>query len=405
MVAGEDFLLKWNDHHALFFAGAEELVTAEEYTDVTLAAGTRFFAAHRLVLSICSPYFRLLFKRLGGEKTVIFLKDVEPKHLELLLEYMYKGEIKVEETELVNVLNTAQSLEIRGLTDSGQKSDTQAKSKSSSSSTGVGKRPAAASSPASNIASSNHHHHLESQSNAAAAPPPRKRTKAVSSTPTVVPSVPGLHVTPSSSSSLQQSLVKVKAEEVDLHDVDDDTDNAAANDVIQMGSTDNNWNVVGSGGGIGPGGSRGGAGITDPASGGSGSGSEAALLAVGAGGGVGGSDYDEDYGGGDASGAGTVATGYEEMGYEGDDYYSEEGMMQIGEGDDREKEKTCVLCRKEFSTPYNLRVHVRTVHENLKLHRCTNCSRTFSQSSSLYRHIRTAHSASSLGYEAPVGDV
>ena len=89
-------MLKWNDHHALFFAGAEELVSAEEYTDVTLAAGTRFFAAHRLVLSICSPYFRQLFKRLGGEKTVIFLKDVEPKHLELLLEYMYKGEIKVE---------------------------------------------------------------------------------------------------------------------------------------------------------------------------------------------------------------------------------------------------------------------------------------------------------------------
>ena len=101
MGVGEDFLLKWNDHHSLFFAGAEELVSAEEYTDVTLAAGTRFFAAHRFVLSICSPYFRQLFKRLGGaqrqqQQTVIFLKDVEPKHLELLLEYMYKGEIKVE---------------------------------------------------------------------------------------------------------------------------------------------------------------------------------------------------------------------------------------------------------------------------------------------------------------------
>ena len=103
MVAGEDFLLKWNDHHALFFAGAEELVSAEEYTDVTLAAGARFFAAHRLVLSICSPYFRQLFKRLGGEKTVIFLKDVEPKHLELLLEYMYKGEIKVEVGTVIEV--------------------------------------------------------------------------------------------------------------------------------------------------------------------------------------------------------------------------------------------------------------------------------------------------------------
>ena len=55
---GEDFLLKWNDHHALFFRGAEELLSAEEYTDVTLAAGNRFFSAHRLVLSICSPFFQ-----------------------------------------------------------------------------------------------------------------------------------------------------------------------------------------------------------------------------------------------------------------------------------------------------------------------------------------------------------
>ena len=97
MGASEDFLLKWNDHHSLFFAGAEELCESEEYTDVTLAAGQKFFSAHKLVLSICSPYFRSLFKRLGSNvKSVIFLKDVDPKHLELLLEYMYKGEIKVQ---------------------------------------------------------------------------------------------------------------------------------------------------------------------------------------------------------------------------------------------------------------------------------------------------------------------
>ena len=92
----EDFLLKWNDHHNLFFVGAEELCEGEEYTDVTLAAGTKFFSAHKLVLGICSPYFRRLFKRLGREKVVIFLKDVDQRHLDLLLQYMYKGEIKVQ---------------------------------------------------------------------------------------------------------------------------------------------------------------------------------------------------------------------------------------------------------------------------------------------------------------------
>lgn len=116
---GEDFLLKWNDHHSLFFKGAEELCASEEYTDVTLSAGTKFFSAHKMVLSICSTYFRQLFRHLGPSvsKSVVHLKDVEPRHLELLLHYMYKGEIRVQEEELVPVLNTAQGLEIKGLSE------------------------------------------------------------------------------------------------------------------------------------------------------------------------------------------------------------------------------------------------------------------------------------------------
>lgn len=122
-MSGEDLLLKWNDHHSLFFSGAEELCQSEEYTDVTLSAGSKLFPAHRLVLSVCSPYFRQLFRRLGSNKSVIYLKDVEPRHLELLLDYMYRGEIRVEEQELATVLNTAQGLEIRGLTESGKPRD------------------------------------------------------------------------------------------------------------------------------------------------------------------------------------------------------------------------------------------------------------------------------------------
>ena len=116
----EDFLLKWNDHHTLFFAGAEKLYQDEEFTDVTLAAGSKFFKAHKLVLSICSPYFQSLFRRLGPEKHVIFLKDISSLHLELLLQYMYNGEIKVQEDELVTILSVAQSLEIKGLTDNSE---------------------------------------------------------------------------------------------------------------------------------------------------------------------------------------------------------------------------------------------------------------------------------------------
>jgi len=124
-MAGEEFSLKWNDHSKVFFAGAEKLAEEQEYTDVTLAAGDKLIPAHKMVLSICSPFFQRLFRQLGSDKsTVIYLKDILPRHLDLLIQYMYKGEIKVEENELVTILNTAQSLEIRGLTDtvSGPKS-------------------------------------------------------------------------------------------------------------------------------------------------------------------------------------------------------------------------------------------------------------------------------------------
>ena len=93
----EELFLKWNEHHDLFFLGAEELCKNEDFTDVTLAAGDKFFQAHKLVLSICSPYFQQLFKHLGSiSRSVVFLKDVDSKHLDLLLQYMYKGQIKVE---------------------------------------------------------------------------------------------------------------------------------------------------------------------------------------------------------------------------------------------------------------------------------------------------------------------
>ena len=129
----EDFLLKWNDHHKLFFAGAEQLYQGEEFTDVVISAGNQTFRAHKLVLSICSPYFQNLFRKLGPEKHVIFLKDISAKHLELLLQYMYVGEIKVQEDELVTVLNVAQSLEIRGLTDNSEPKQTPSSSNTRSS--------------------------------------------------------------------------------------------------------------------------------------------------------------------------------------------------------------------------------------------------------------------------------
>lgn len=120
---GENFKLKWNDHHSIFFSTAEALCHGDHLTDVTLSCGKREFSAHKLVLSICSTYFNELFtpkqkNRPANGAAIVYLKDVNPYHMEHLLNFMYRGEINIEEDELMDLLNTARGLQIRGLSDS-----------------------------------------------------------------------------------------------------------------------------------------------------------------------------------------------------------------------------------------------------------------------------------------------
>lgn len=123
-MGSENFCLKWNDHHSIFFSSAESLCSNQNLTDVVLSAGGRQFQAHKLVLSICSSYFRDLFSSSGhvarDKAAVVFLKDVESRHLDLILNYMYRGEVNVQESELMSLLNTAKGLQIKGLTDNNQ---------------------------------------------------------------------------------------------------------------------------------------------------------------------------------------------------------------------------------------------------------------------------------------------
>jgi len=123
-MASEDFCLKWNDHHSVFFSVAEELLQQGTLADVTLATGKSSFPAHRLVLSVCSSFFRNLFSKRdpSAQGYIVYLKDVPEKHLEMLLSFMYRGEINCADSELLNFLATARGLGIKGLSEVHEKS-------------------------------------------------------------------------------------------------------------------------------------------------------------------------------------------------------------------------------------------------------------------------------------------
>ncbi|CAH2208749.1 jg27282, partial [Pararge aegeria aegeria] len=62
MAMPEQFSLRWNDFHANLSQSFQALLEGEDLVDVTLAAGGQYVHAHKLILSVCSPYFKELFK-------------------------------------------------------------------------------------------------------------------------------------------------------------------------------------------------------------------------------------------------------------------------------------------------------------------------------------------------------
>jgi len=115
---GEEFLLRWNDYQAAIASMMESLCLTEEMVDCTLTAGRSSFSAHRMVLSTCSPYFRSLFASVPSHQhPVIFVRDIEASILELLVRYMYSGQVSVSEDQLVPLVQAAKSLSIKGLLD------------------------------------------------------------------------------------------------------------------------------------------------------------------------------------------------------------------------------------------------------------------------------------------------
>ena len=65
---GQEFCLKWNNHTTTILSVMDTLLEEESMVDVTLSADGQFIRAHRVILSACSPYFRVSDIKIKGLK-------------------------------------------------------------------------------------------------------------------------------------------------------------------------------------------------------------------------------------------------------------------------------------------------------------------------------------------------
>lgn len=115
-MAGEQFSLCWDNFYKNMSSGMHSLLETEELVDVTLAVEGKYIKAHKMILSVCSPYFRELFQMNPCKHPIVFMKDVSYIEMNYLLTFMYKGEVQVNQENLASFIKTAEALQIKGLT-------------------------------------------------------------------------------------------------------------------------------------------------------------------------------------------------------------------------------------------------------------------------------------------------
>ena len=113
----QQYCLRWNNHQHNLLSVFEDLLNHEAFVDVTIACDGLNLKAHKMVLSACSPYFQSMFYNTPDKHPIVFLKDVRYDEMKALLEFMYRGEVSVDQENLSSLLKVAEGLKIKGLAD------------------------------------------------------------------------------------------------------------------------------------------------------------------------------------------------------------------------------------------------------------------------------------------------
>ncbi|KAH0561582.1 protein jim lovell [Cotesia glomerata] len=118
MALQSHYSLRWNNHQAHILQSFEALLHAEIFVDVTLVCSDNSLRAHKVVLSACSPFFERIFAEHPCKHPVIVLKDYNSREVAALIDFMYRGEVRVGHEDLANLMRAAETLHVRGLASS-----------------------------------------------------------------------------------------------------------------------------------------------------------------------------------------------------------------------------------------------------------------------------------------------
>ena len=112
-----EYRLRWESFQTWTKESMKDLYQDNDYTDVTLITEDhQVFKSHRIILSSSSDFFNEILRKMKSfQGQTLYLKEIQGNILSLLLNFIYLGEVTVNQELIRDFLSTAVDLKIKGI--------------------------------------------------------------------------------------------------------------------------------------------------------------------------------------------------------------------------------------------------------------------------------------------------
>merc|ERR1719318_2192864 len=116
MTEESNFKLTNTEFETITTTNFKNLYINKHFTDVTIACEDgKTVKAHKVVLSASSTVLHKIMMNYYDANPLIYFGETSLKHIEYILQYVYLGEVSVEENELNQFMEAATKLKISGI--------------------------------------------------------------------------------------------------------------------------------------------------------------------------------------------------------------------------------------------------------------------------------------------------
>lgn len=115
LPAKEDMTIEWSHFSEALASDLWQFYNSSDYSDVTIYTDDGHqIKSHRIVLAMCSDYFRDLFKKNQTPNCIVCLPNISSGIVQKIFTLVYAGLVKLPQSEMQKFVKAAKFLKLKG---------------------------------------------------------------------------------------------------------------------------------------------------------------------------------------------------------------------------------------------------------------------------------------------------